>query len=541
MLSAVGVPPFRGDQILRTTPQPSRPHSACHCASFTTSSNLFDQLPRSDMIPAACHPHPRLNLGARVLLLLLLHLHLVAGSSQQSLSQSLTLSVDTTTVLSRTSPMIASFNFDWHENNEEYPYWVNSSALKIDLDAPLLRAAASAMSPAVLRVGGSEGDVLCYDVAEFGSSCASMNQTDPNMCLTMPRYEQLVGFAKETGLKLVFGLNAIWGRPGHNTSLPLSMKNIRALLAYTAKHGLSVYGFELGNEEPTISPAVMAADYHALHQLLTEYWPSKEGRPLLIGNDCNTDPKYLDQFLPLVSGILDVVTYHRYDGYGLDPDLARKIMTPSFLNSTISTDLNQVHAHRAPNSQLWVGEAAAAWHSGAAGVTDAFTSSFWWADALGAVSAHNHTVYCRQTLLGGNYGLLNRTSFVPFPDYYVARLFHDLMGDIALAVQGTAGHESLRAYAHCNRDGPGVTLLLVNISPDVAFSVGDLGPRQEWVLSATELGSHTVMLNGLALEVRDGALPQMDPVKESGVLTVAPETITFSSFPPSSPYSVCRG
>lgn len=37
----------------------------------------------------------------------------------------------------------------------------------------------------------------------------------------------------------------------------------------------------------------------------------------------------------------------------------------------------------------------------------------------------NHKVYCRQALVGGNYGLLDIASFVPNPDYYgyVALLF----------------------------------------------------------------------------------------------------------------------
>ena len=42
-----------------------------------------------------------------------------------------------------------------------------------------------------------------------------------------------------------------------------------------------------------------------------------------------------------------------------------------------------------------MGEAAAAWHSGHDGVTNAWTSSFWWSDALGALAAHNVSVSVR--------------------------------------------------------------------------------------------------------------------------------------------------
>lgn len=39
-------------------------------------------------------------------------------------------------------------------------------------------------------------------------------------------------------------------------------------------------------------------------------------------------------------------------------------------------------------------------------------------DQLGMASKYHTKVYCRQTLIGGNYGLLNATTFVPNPDYY---------------------------------------------------------------------------------------------------------------------------
>lgn len=43
-------------------------------------------------------------------------------------------------------------------------------------------------------------------------------------------------------------------------------------------------------------------------------------------------------------------------------------------------------------------------------------------DQLGMASTYDTKTYCRQSLIGGNYGLLNTTTFVPNPDYY--RLFN---------------------------------------------------------------------------------------------------------------------
>ena len=39
-------------------------------------------------------------------------------------------------------------------------------------------------------------------------------------------------------------------------------------------------------------------------------------------------------------------------------------------------------------------------------------------DQLGMASKYNTKVFCRQTLIGGNYGLLDTQTFLPNPDYY---------------------------------------------------------------------------------------------------------------------------
>lgn len=39
-------------------------------------------------------------------------------------------------------------------------------------------------------------------------------------------------------------------------------------------------------------------------------------------------------------------------------------------------------------------------------------------DNLGMTASFDHQVYCRQALIGGNYALLNTTTFIPNPDYY---------------------------------------------------------------------------------------------------------------------------
>jgi hypothetical protein len=47
-----------------------------------------------------------------------------------------------------------------------------------------------------------------------------------------------------------------------------------------------------------------------------------------------------------------------------------------------------------------------------------FSSENRYLDELGMAASFDTKVYCRQTFIGGNYGLLNTTTFQPNPDYY---------------------------------------------------------------------------------------------------------------------------
>ena len=115
-------------------------------------------------------------------------------------------SVETDRALAFTTPSLVSFNLDWHKNSEEPPAWSrNTSANDVDLQSPSLRAAAAALSPANLRVGGTEGDHIVYDIAGdgCGPSTGAPQPVDPAFCFSMTRWRELVTFAVDCGLSLV--------------------------------------------------------------------------------------------------------------------------------------------------------------------------------------------------------------------------------------------------------------------------------------------------------------------------------------------------
>ncbi|KAK1405356.1 hypothetical protein POM88_004961 [Heracleum sosnowskyi] len=127
-------------------------------------------------------------------------------------------------------------------------------------------------------------------------------------------------------------------------------------------------------------------------------------------------------------------------------DYGRVTKTFSSLEQTIQTN--------GPWASAWVGESGGAYNSGGRHVSDTFVNSFWYLDQLGIAAKYNTKVYCRQTLIGGHYGLMNATTLVPNLDYYrqgiCALLWHRLMGKWVLSVESNASPH-LRSYAHCSK------------------------------------------------------------------------------------------
>ena len=199
-------------------------------------------------------------------------------------------------------------------------------------------------------------------------------------------------------------------------------------------------------------------------------------------------------------------------------------------------------------AELWVGETAAAWDSGKPGATNAFVDSFWFVSQLGSLAQAGVAMQCRQTLVGGAYELLDKHTFQPNPDYWVALLWHRLMGKHVLGVTQPTAAPLLRLYAHCYDGGKSahsgaVTVVVMNADDSRTVQlelegVQAMVPRQEYRLTAgatdksESLRSRTVKLNGRQVNMaEDGTLPTLDPVvvtNASTPLQVQPLEIVFA-------------
>ena len=81
-----------------------------------------------------------------------------------------------------------------------------------------------------------------------------------------------------------------------------------------------------------------------------------------------------------------------------------------------------------------------------------FADSLWYIDALASAGKLSYEAFCRQDLIGADYGLLDCATGEPLPDYWSAVLWSALTGPIVLEA---APHDStnLRTYAQCTNRG----------------------------------------------------------------------------------------
>ncbi|KAF8393125.1 hypothetical protein HHK36_021366 [Tetracentron sinense] len=464
--------------------------------------------------------------------------------------------------------------------------WGLASLLNLDLKNTIFSNAIKAFSPLKLRLGGSLQDKVIYEQKGLQQPCMPFLKNSSEMfgfaqgCLPMSRWDELNNFFKETGAVIVFGLNALNGRVIKSDGSavgPWSTTNAEALIRYTVNKGYSIRGWELGNElsgsgvGTRVAADQYASDMISLQNIVQDIYRGFKVQPLVIAPGGFFDANWYKELIDKTPKSLDVVTHHIYNlGPGVDTHLIDKILDPSYLDGEAKTfsNLQGILKTAGTSATAWVGEAGGAYNSGHNLVTNAFVFSFWYLDQLGMAASYDTKTYCRQTLIGGNYGLLNTTTFMPNPDYYSALLWHRLMGINVLSAN-FSGTKKIRAYAHCAKQSKGITLLLINLDSNTTVQVhvttesaafnststlqnkhrsrrtrfarmprdsSSEITREEYHLTAKDgkLQSQTMLLNGNILAVNSsGHIPPLQPidVHPSEPINVAPYSIVFAHIP----------
>ncbi|KAL3824542.1 hypothetical protein ACJIZ3_020571 [Penstemon smallii] len=442
--------------------------------------------------------------------------------------------------------------------------WGGASLLNLDLKNAVLLNAIKAFSPLRIRMGGTLQDQVIYQTKDNNTEpCVPFAQSSSglfgftNGCLPLARWDELNYFLNQSGAISTFGLNALNGKtiqPNNTATGPWDSSNAASLIRYTFKKGYNIYGWELGNElggRPIsigVAPDPYASDTMALHKLIQEIYRGVSIKPKILAPGGNFDRDWFEQYVAKTSNTLDVLTLHIYNlgrGYGPEEQLIQKILDPTFLDgvSDVLKSVEQILKNSGTSAVAWVSEAGGISHSGRDGVSNAFIFSFWYLDQLGLTSVYGTKTYCRQSLIGGNYGLLDTNNFVPNPDYYSALLWHRLMGSYVLSTNFT-GTKMIRAYAHCAKQSNGITILLINLGGNTTVHAEiDINGKQESEMAREEyhltpmngnIQSKTVLLNGKGLRVgSSGTIPALRGVTANSLepIKVAPYSVVFVHMP----------
>ncbi|XP_042003939.1 heparanase-like protein 3 [Salvia splendens] len=467
--------------------------------------------------------------------------------------------------------------------------WGTASLLNLDLSNKILLNTIKAFSPLKIRLGGTLQDKLRYQTSDDTTPCTQFIKNSSEMfgfgpgCLALSRWDELNTFFGKAGAKIIFGLNALTGRtigPGGVCTGAWDPTNAESLMRHTVNSGYTIHGWELGNElsgngiGASVAAEQYSADVITLGKKVQEIYKGFDTKPLVLGPGGFFDGTWFARFVKGAAGSLQVVTHHIYNlGPGVDEHLIEKILDPSYLDGEAQTfkDLQSIVKSSGSGAVAWVGEAGGAYNSGRNLVTNAFVFSFWYLDQLGMSAAYDSKTYCRQSFVGGNYGLIDTNTYVPNPDYYSALLWHRLMGRRVVSTSFN-GASKMRAYAHCSKNRNGITLLLINLDNTTTVQVGvsvekltleqavrltrktqfsggyreeeeETGnemSRDEYHLTAKDgdLHSRTMLLNGEILQLNSsGQIPPLNPRRVDVLqpITVAPYSILFAQIPISLP------
>ncbi|VAH88081.1 unnamed protein product [Triticum turgidum subsp. durum] len=410
-------------------------------------------------------------MAARHLLLLaLVCLHAPHQASAQQPEEA-TVIVKGSAKIAQTDVNYICATIDWWPpekcNYNQCP-WGQSSILNLDLDHPFLAQVIQEFHNLRIRLGGSLQDRVVYGVGT-NSPCSPFTNVSNGLfgfsagCLSMDRWDKLNDLFQKTGAVITFGLNALHGRYNVQRSFwagKWNSTNTYDFVKYTISKGYPIDSWEFGNElsghgtGARVDAKLYGKDVTELKSILRQLYRTPLSQPLLLAPGGFFDQQWYTQLLQTSGhGVVNALTHHIYNlGGGDDVHLMRKIVDPKYLDRAEDTyrDMQLTLQRHGTWASSWVSESGGVFNNGRQLVSNTFMNSIWYLDQLGMASKYNTKVFCRQTLIGGNYGLLDKQTFLPNPDYYSALLWHRLMGNGVLSVDINAPRK-LRAYAHCSK------------------------------------------------------------------------------------------
>lgn len=417
----------------------------------------------------------------------------------------------------------------------------------LDLDHPELARWASRLAPALVRVGGTEADRIGYGFHKDGPP-GPVDRSRHTFVLKGALWKRLNRWAAGCGLELLFTVSA--GPGARDDRGRWRPEEAARLMRHTRRKGYPVAGWEFGNEvnaypffhgpSPVWSRRQYLKDFVQFSELVRRESPGT----VTVGPGSAVWP-VVGEPNPVIPALgsskaaagLDALSFHYYPQQSDRGAIAVRRAQPTSLLAARALDEPRRWIRRArralsrgpaAGAPLWITETGHALYGGQRGLSDTWASSLWWLDQLGLMAQEGVAAVFRQSLVGGDYGLLDPVTFEPRPDYWATLLWKERMGDEALAAPEVTGPDRrLRVWAH--RKQGATVLLLINLhrSRSVCADVGDQGWLRWTLAPVGGLLSRNVLLNGTRLDAGGFSSAAGPGLPGSGPLELAPLTCTF--------------
>ncbi len=423
----------------------------------------------------------------------------------------------------------------------------------IDLSSPKLRKLAAALGPAYMRVSGTWANSTY-----FQDDDAPQRKTPPkgfNGVLTRKQWKGVIDFAKATNAEIVTSFAITPGvRDAEGVWTPVEAKKF---LAYTKQAGGTIAAAEMFNEPTfailggapsTYDGAAYGKDFKVFRAYMKEaapgmliLGPGSVGEAGSLG-DIRMKITPTTEMLKASGPGVDGFSYHFYGGVSkrCKPNhddtqaietlgLSEKWLMRTALDEEFYSKLRDQYE---PGKPMWLtetGETAC----GGDPWASTYLDSFRYLNQLGALAKRGVQSVMHNTLAASDYALIDEETLTPRPNYWSALLWQKTMGTTVLEA-GVAPTPGLYVYAHCQKGvSGGVAMLVINADKTASRTLTVSVKGERYTLTAKELLSGSVELNGVALKLGAGdELPKIAGVgTKAGEVMFGAQSITFLALP----------
>lgn len=428
---------------------------------------------------------------------------------------------------------------------------VREARAATELSNRRLRNLTLALAPFYLRYSGTTANSAYFQDNDEPQMAKAPEGY--KVVLTRQRWKEALDFAKATNTKVVTSFAISDGvRDGsHNWTAKMA----EPWMAYTKSIGGEIYAAELFNEPNApeypempkgFSAQQFARDYAAFRTVMAKVAPTVRlagpGNATLgiPGGEEVMKPTPEEYATADPKPRFDIFSYHFY------PVIAQRCV-PADSPQSVTADkalseeflarpdrrFQSIKALRdqvAPGAPIWLTETGGAACGGLVWQTN-FLDMFRYLDTQARLAKQGLDAMFTHALLSGSNGIIDEKTIQPNASYWAAVLWRRLLGTKIL--DAGPGRPGLHLYANCLRGARGgVTLLALNMA-NTPTEIEVQGPIEFYALTAPDLQSKTVLLNGSPLVVTaNDRLPAMTPARvPNGKVTLAPYSNNFVVIP----------